>query len=871
MAITLLLYTFIAFSQQNMENIRITISFHDEELGAVFQKMEKDYGVSIAFANDVGLLKASGTYTNEPLANALNDIASKAGLAYKVVGSHIVFKKKTYPKPLQKMKGQVYDQHSTAALPGAIIRVLNTDPATGTSTLTDGSFVLENLPIGTYKLEVSYVGYQSRIIENIILGSGKEVTLRIGMIESVNKLEEVVISGYNNKVVPTNQMAVVSARSISDEETQRFAGSLGDPARMALSYAGVTSSNGYNNEIIVRGNSPRGLLWRLEGIEIANPNHYAVEGSSGGFINILNSSNMARSDFFVSAFPAEFGNATSGIFDLRMRIGNADKREHTLEVASFGLRASTEGPIGKNRGSYLLNYRYSTLGLLAKVRPDYDYPQFQDATFKINLPSKKYGTFSLFGLGGTGSWSSESRIAYFDKEEQEVLKTFYDVQSYDVGIVGATHTIPLKNNKTLIESVVAINATQNRPSSSDFNYSTMEPFIEERGKYINSAYRFASTFTHKFNARNMVTAGVKLNQLSFKLNSENGLPDGTLTKTLEKKGNAHMAQGFFSWQHKPSDYWIINSGLHLTYFSLSRQVVAEPRLGIERKIGANQYLSLGAGLHSRHESVATYYGQRVSEGQTYYPNIDLRLSRAAHMVLGYNLALSENFHVKIESYLQYQFDIPVENDPQSSYSSINEDVSFSTKNLVNRGVGKNYGVELTLEKNYARRFYFLLTGSLYDAKYKALDGIWRNTRYNTNFATNLVGGKEFALGHGKDKTKALGVNLRGAFSGGKRVIPIDLEKSIEHNYQVEIPELAYTKQLSDYYRLDFSLYYKWERKKTSHQLKLDILNLLERNVYGIRYKQAKNGNPAQVQEYSFNQEDEAQSNRYFILSYKIDF
>jgi hypothetical protein len=160
---------------------------------------------------------------------------------------------------------------------------------------------------------------------------------------------------------------------------------------------------------------------------------------------------------------------------------------------------------------------------------------------------------------------------------------------------------------------------------------------------------------------------------------------------------------------------------------------------------------------------------------------------------------------------------------------------------------------------------------LFDPKYKTLDGVWRNTRYNVNYAANLIGGKEFSLGVKKGKNRALGLNIRSSFAGGKRVTPIDLEKSIAMDYQVDIPELAYTQKLSNYYRLDFSLYYKWEKKRTSHQLKLDILNLLEHNVCGIKYVQAKYGSPSRIQEYSFNAEDEVHSNRYIILSYRIDF
>lgn len=355
-----------AYGQPGSEEQGITMSFENWTLREVFREAEIQAGIPFAYSSEIAPLKVSGSFTGTPLAEFLDSLFAGKNLSYKFLGSQVTvfFKMAPAPSPRQNIRGEVYDYQSKTPLPGASVRLAGVSPATGTISEADGTFILKDLPIGRYSLEISFIGYQTRIVDNIVLGAGKEEVLQVGMIEEVSKLEDVVISGYRNMVVPTNQTAVVSARSISSQEAQRFAGSLSDPARMALSYAGVTSSNGYTNEIIVRGNSPSGLLWRLEGIEIPNPNHYAVEGSSGGFVNILNSSNMARSDFFVSAFPSEFGNATSGIFDLKMRKGNADTYEHSIEAATIGLRASTEGPLGSNRGSYLLNYRYSAMGSL---------------------------------------------------------------------------------------------------------------------------------------------------------------------------------------------------------------------------------------------------------------------------------------------------------------------------------------------------------------------------------------------------------------------------------------------------------------------------------------------------------------------------
>ncbi len=861
-----------AQSLTKIEETRINMKFTDKELGQVLKELESKLEIHFSFSADIQQIKVSGNYQDKPLKEFLDDLSQKGLVYLSLAGQITIYRKEKKSVPNQNMRGLIYDEQTKATLVGATVKIINSDPIVGDISGLDGSFVLKQLPLGRYNLQVSFIGYQSRILDNVVLDAGKETVLEIGLTEDISKLGPVVVSGYKNKVTPTNQAATVSARSISSEETERFAGSLSDPARMALSYAGVTSGNGYNNEIIVRGNSPSGLLWRLEGIEIANPNHFAVEGSSGGFINILNSNNMSRSDFFVSAFPAEFGNATSGIFDLKMRKGNTQNFEHTLEASTMGLRASTEGPLGSNNGSYLVNYRYSLMGLTQRLfLDDLNLPDYQDATFKVNLPTKKAGTFALFGLGGTGKWEEESSVGWIDTlSNQPVEKTWYDLQRYDLGIMGLSHAVPFKNKKTYLESVAAISTTRNRPSSSSFNYEVMEPYLQERGKYAKTEYRMTTTMNHKVNAAHFLSAGVKLNHLQFKLESESGLPNGEVTKELDRLESMQLTQSFISWQWKPSYRWIINSGAHLTHFSLSSELVVEPRLGLEYALSDKQSVSFGAGLHSRHESVATYFGEQNADGVTLRPNENLKLSKAAHLVLGYNTTIAEDVHIKLETYYQYRYDIPVENDTSSSYSSINQDVSFTTVDLTNEGVGKNYGVELTLEKNFSNNYYFLFTGSLYDSKYKAKDNQWRNTKYNNHYALNLLGGKEFVLNRAST-LKYLGLNLRGAYTGGKRVTSLDLQKSIEAGYGVEISEKAYQYQLSDYYRLDFSIYYKWEKKGISQQLKLDILNLLENNVYGIRYQQAKFGSPAKIQEYSFGEEDDETSNLFPLVSYQVRF
>ena len=363
----------------------------------------------------------------------------------------------------QTIRGTIVDQDSKMPLIGANVLILNTMNPQGATTDLEGYFKIENVKVGRVNLEVSYLGYETSILSEVMVTSGKEVVLNIELIESVENLNEVVVIAKLDKENPLNEMATVSARSFSVEETSRYAASFYDPARMALNYAGVAIGGGtddLNNEIVVRGNSPKGVLWRLEGIEIPNPNHFSNLGSSGGGISMLSSTMLTNSDFYTGAFPAEFGNATSGAFDVRLRNGNNEKREYAFMLSVLGLEAGIEGPFSKDsNASYLLNYRYSTLGLLTQLGlniVDDDEVTYQDLAFKISIPTAKMGTFGIFGLGGKNSASFEPA-----KDSIQWPLTGSDGEGFSeketVGTIGLSHKIAFSGKSYLQTIAIASN------------------------------------------------------------------------------------------------------------------------------------------------------------------------------------------------------------------------------------------------------------------------------------------------------------------------------------------------------------------------------------------------------------------------------
>ncbi len=223
----------------------------------------------------------------------------------------------------QTVKGKVVDLESQFPLPGVNVKFINGDFNSGVATDINGNFKIENVPLGRKQIRFTFIGYTPHS-QTIVVNSGKEVVINVSIEESTEMLESFEVSS-NEKREVNNEMAIISAQQFSVEETERYAGSRGDPARMASNFAGVQGADDSRNDIIVRGNSPLGVIYRVEGVTIPNPNHFAISGSSGGPLSILNNKFLGNSDFFSGAFPAEYGNSTAGIFDLKIRNGNNEK------------------------------------------------------------------------------------------------------------------------------------------------------------------------------------------------------------------------------------------------------------------------------------------------------------------------------------------------------------------------------------------------------------------------------------------------------------------------------------------------------------------------------------------------------------------
>ncbi len=731
----------------------------------------------------------------------------------------------------QVISGIVTDKITSLPIPFANISILNSQPLVGTVTDSLGVFILSNVATGRYNIEVSFIGYHKRIVREVLVVSGKQTQLAIELEENLTQLGEIVIRPSVDKHKSLNPFATVSARMLSVEEASRYAGGFDDPARLASAFAGVASNNS-NNGIVVRGNAPRYLQWRMEGIEIPSPNHFNdLRSFGGGTLTALSAQMLANSDFLTGAFPAEYSNALSGVFDMNLRKGNTEKTERTFQLGLIGLESSQEGPFKKGgKSSYVYNYRYSTLGLLAPLLPDgASSITYQDLSFKLNFPTKKAGIFSVWGLGfidgakNNPKKDSNDRKYYDDSQEDRIrMRT---------GALGINHKIFLKNKAYL---QTALSATANETDWQTKALNQLEQLVPFSNiSNTNWEYVLSTFLNKKFGERHTNRTGVRIRFLNYdlKLNRATNIGENP-AEIVNASGSSVLSSAFTNSSIFLTSMLRLNVGVAAQHFSLNNRYSIEPRMSLTQNIGEKHTLGLAYGLHSRIESLYMYYNNSLSTGEKAV-NKNMDFTKAHHFVFSYDWSITDIIHLKVEPYFQQLYNVPVMEGTSFSAVNFQSDWFFAEK-LVNKGEGKNYGLDITLEKYMSNGFYYMATTSFFESKYQGGDGVWRDTRFNRNYVVNLLVGKEWKVG--KNKQNTFNINGRVTFQGGDRFSPIDEDATKVKKAIVYDETRAFSIQTNPISNVHLTIAYRKNKLKSSRELALKIVNLTQQSdFFGYQY------------------------------------
>lgn len=744
-------------------------------------------------------------------------------------------------KQTQVVRGTIIDKANEQPLIGANIILVGSNPLLGTTTDENGKFELPNVPIGRQSFTVQYIGYKPTGVSEILVTAGKQVLLDISLEENVSNIKEVTVTADTKKDRPQNEFSAVSARTFSLEEVNRFSGGRNDVGRLVSSFAGVATSNDSRNDIVVRGNSPSGVLWRLEGVPIPNPNHFATLGTSGGPVSALNTNLLRNSDFMTGAFAAEYGNANASVFDLGFRSGNSQKHEFLAQLNVFsGFEFMGEGPVNKAKdGSYVVSARYSFAGIGAAIGIPIGTaaaPNYTDLSFKIDLPkTKKAGKFSLFGIG---AYSFIDFIGKKLTDEDLFADPYSDRYARSAfGVLGLKHSINIGQN-AYVKTTISATLENARFDQYDFPDSINRKYVTKVRDYTG-AIRLNSYYNQKFNAKLTLRSGLtaEVFYLNNKSDTRENLPDWIKVRNFN--GALALLQPYAQVQYKFTDQFTLNAGLHGSYLTFNNSWSVEPRASLAYNFLPGQTLTVAYGWHSQMQPLPVYfYKARKADGTYDDSNRNLDFTRSHHIVLAYDAKFAKDWRVKIEPYVQFLNGAAVDRTP-SNFSMLNAgaDFVFPDKGFLdNKGVGRNFGVEFTLEKFFSKGYYGLLTASVFDSKYKGSDNVWRNTTFNNRYVLNFLAGKEFKVG--KDKRHALTTDVKFTTSGGRWYTPIDAEASKLAGKEVLLENQAYTKQYPYYLRLDLKFGFRLnsKKKKISNSFYVDFQNLtFQKNVFESRY------------------------------------
>ena len=760
--------------------------------------------------------------------------------------------------PVQQVHGTVVDRDSRKPLMGVSVMV---SEGGDQHAVTDsaGNFYLTRVPVGRIRISFTSIGYQDYTTDNLLINAAKEPELLVELEEIPRVREGVVIKTVRNQKLPVNKFALVSGRSFSPEETQRYAASANDPGRMALGFPGVQATRDARSDIIIRGNNPVGMQWRLEGVDIVNPNHFARRGGTGGGITILSLSMLDNSDFLTGAMPAEYGDVLSGVFDMHFRKGNDQQHEGSFKAGMIGLDISREGPIKKGLSSYLLNYRYSTLGLLDKIGlklvDERERNTFQYLSFNLSFRNKKNSLqWNLWGIGGY------SREKYSAVDDTLDWKQYDDYAIYDfrtkMGAMGIGNTWNV-SERSFVRSALVTMGQEISYIDDTLNRKRMASTVNDE-LYNNSRISFTSSYNHKFSASANIKTGFYASRIYYRFKRDRlDFQSKRYENIINGDGHTFLWQPYVQMSIKPGTKWVINPGLHVMHLALNNKTTVDPRISVQYKFNGRQNISLAYGLHSKILPLGSYFYKQPVTGT--FPNLDLDMIRAHHYILAYDQLVGKGWRTHVELYSQRLLKVPVVNDINRTFWILNEVSGYAQEALVSRGTGQNRGLDLTVEKFFSKGLFMIINFSLTRSIFQPLNGQTYNTRFNSGSSGSWTGAREWSL----KRNRVFQLGWKMAYNGGFRLTPLASSAFVSSREPVLDESRPFTEQIDPYFRADARLALRKDKEGRAWQLAIDIQNVLGlKNTDGL----SRRYDPSLNQWVLKNQ-----SGIVPVLSYQIDF
>ncbi|MGK7391658.1 MAG: TonB-dependent receptor [Candidatus Cyclobacteriaceae bacterium M2_1C_046] len=725
--------------------------------------------------------------------------------------------------PQQQIRGQVYDEISRQPLSGAQVFLKNTDPLLGAVTDEDGSFIIEEVPVGRYVLTVKYIGYNT-YSEDLLVKAGNDPIKNISLSPSLEELEAVVVTHQPFTVMPGT-----TNRKVTIEQATRFAANYLDPARIMTSFPGVVVQNDQNNNIIINGKSPNGILWRVEGMDIVNPNHLSNAGTlsdrpmqSGGGVNILSAQMLGETNLIMLPFSAQYGNAYSGIMDMQFREGNKYDHEFTVQAGLIGIDLAAEGPIQREKSSFLVNYRYSTVGLLTSMGVDFGGEEinFQDLSLKLNFDHKNGGNLSVFAFGGNSNNDffgvADPDEWTFDKDSTQV---FYGSEMLAAGFKDVR---PISSSMSLSYGAILSSLGNTRTS---YGLSrTGETELAEEFNADNQLISGNVELNIKLSSASHMQTGVMINYNNNSLFASEPYLNRGIIALGEEEGILYQPYIQYVIQLSPS--FNAEAGARYMHYTFNDTKAFLPNLQLNYLLSSSTKLYVNYGWSAQKQDPTILLSDSRNE--------DLGMTKIQHAGIGVHKGF-KNSLITAEIFYQDLSDIPVHAGFESSFSVFNELNELPSFPLANEGSAEVVGLNASVEQPFLNGYYYLLSGAVYESTYKGSDGIERDSRFNGNYSFTATAGKEILRKRTEDAVRTVNLDLRFMYAGGLRNTPVNQFLSELSGKTAYHENRAFSRQLDPYHRLDFRVAWRKEKQNYTRVLAIDIQNIYSRQNEAFTY------------------------------------
>ena len=645
--------------------------------------------------------------------------------------------------PDGNIEGSVIDRRTKEPLAGVNIVVLGS--IRGASTDVEGKFTIDNLPIGTYRLEISYIGYTTQKITDIIVMHNKPAIVNIELNEEVIESEKIVVTaGYFLEETMTQPSAIGLRR----EEIRRFPGGFEDVVRTVSTLPGVAINNaGGRNDLLVRGGGPSENLFVIDNIEVPNINHFGTQGSSSGSLSFINLDFVENVSFSTGGFSAEYGDKMSSTLILKMSRGREDQLGGKFLISATQYGFNFEGPLGEN-GNFIFSARRSYLDLIFKAAGLPFVPMYTDFNFLAHYDLTDKDQLFVLGL------SALDRVDRDLSTEENRVKNSGIMDNTQNQYIGGV------NYRRLLETGyldLTLNFNENQYYFSQIN--------EIGDKYFNSE-AVENEWVLKVQRYWAITKGLGvLGGFSYKylkLDNRTAFAD----TIYDRSGNrvSVISQGllpfsqvrtdenklaaFFKTDWSPSTDLSFDLGLRLDYYSfLKDPLYVSPRISIKYKLNAHLSLKTSAGIYFQSPS----YVWLVNE-----LNKDLRALRNNMVILGLDYLIQDDLRMSFETYYKKYDDLPtgtirdlndylVITNTGIGYGGREDDFqSFGYFPMVSNAQGSAYGFEWLLQKKYSKiPCYGQISLAYNKSQYTAGNGRIYPGQYDQRFILNIAGGYKF--------------------------------------------------------------------------------------------------------------------------------